>query len=103
MLLKQCRTVAIRETDSSYVELQNPEIKKGLQEGAETSAPAPAETVKVYINERSNPAGASDSEFGQNRKRNPIIVTPAWSYSEALTGLSFCLMEDSFIVIFSAS
>lgn len=27
-----------------------------------------------------------ESEFGQKRKRNPIIVTPAWCYSEAATG-----------------
>ncbi|GJN04129.1 hypothetical protein PR202_ga21649 [Eleusine coracana subsp. coracana] len=87
VLLKQCRTVAIKETDSSYLEFQNPETKKSSQEGAATaSAPAPAETVNVYISEKSNAAGASDSEVGKNRKRNPIIVTPAWSYSEALTG-----------------
>ncbi|XP_062195409.1 uncharacterized protein LOC133898740 [Phragmites australis] len=87
VLLKQCRTVAIKEIDSSYVEFQNPEINVSIQEEATTaSASAPAEATEVYINEQSNPAGASDSEFGQKRKRNPIIVTPAWCYSEALTG-----------------
>jgi hypothetical protein len=92
MLLKQCPTVAIKETNSSYVEFQNPESNVSIQEVAGTaSAPAPVDTKKVYVNEsRLNPAVASDSEFGPNRKRNPIIVTPAWCYSEALTGLSFC-------------
>ncbi|XP_062191057.1 uncharacterized protein LOC133894889 [Phragmites australis] len=87
VLLKQCHTVAIKETDSSYVEFQNPETNISIQEGATTAiASAPSEATKVYVNEQSNPAGASDSEFGQKRKRNPIIVTPAWCYSEALTG-----------------
>jgi hypothetical protein len=104
MLLKQCPTVAIKETDSSYVEFQNPKTNVSIQEVAATaSSPAPVDTKKVYVDgSRSNLAVASDSEFGPNRKRNPIIVTPAWCYSEALTGLSFCLMEDSFVLIFSA-
>ncbi|TVU04930.1 hypothetical protein EJB05_48074, partial [Eragrostis curvula] len=87
VLLKQCRTVAIKETDPSYAEFQNPETNLSVKEGAATAnAPSPAETTKVHVNEKSNPAEASDSEFGQNRKRNPIFVTPAWCYCEALTG-----------------
>lgn len=93
VLLKQCRTVAIKEADSSYVEFQNPEANMSVQEGATIASPsAPSEATKVFVNEKSIPAGATESELGQKRKRNPIIVTPAWCYSEASTGLSCCLM-----------
>ncbi|CAO2184418.1 unnamed protein product [Urochloa humidicola] len=82
VLLKQCRTVAIKEAD--FVELQNPETNMSTQEGATTaSASAPSEATKVFVNERSIPAVSAESELGQKRKRNPIIVTPAWCYSEA--------------------
>ncbi|KAL6900732.1 hypothetical protein ACP4OV_005408 [Aristida adscensionis] len=83
VLLKQCRTVAIKDADLSHVESLKPETDISRQEGAGTaSAPAPAEPTKVYINEQPNPTGA-DNEGSQKRKRNPIIVTPAWCYSEA--------------------
>jgi hypothetical protein len=95
VLLNQCRTVAIKEADSSYVEFQNQEANMSVQEGATTaSASAPSEATKVFVNEKSMLPGVTESELGQKRKRNPIIVTPAWCYSEALTGLSFCLMHD---------
>lgn len=68
------------------MDFQRPETNVSVQEEATTaSASAPAEVAKIYVNEQPNP-GAADSEFGQKRKRNPIIVTPAWCYSEAATG-----------------
>jgi accessory colonization factor AcfC len=88
VLLKNRRTVAIKETD-----FQKPETNVSMQEGAATaSTSTPTEVTKIYCNEQPN-QGAADNEFGQKRKRNPIIVTPAWCYSEATTGLSFRLVE----------
>ena len=93
VLLNQCRTVATKEADSSYVEPQNPDTNMNIREGnTAASASAPSEATGVLVSEKSIPAGATESELGQNRKRNPIIVTPAWCYSEASTGLSFCLI-----------
>jgi len=87
VLLNQCRTVATKEADSSYVEPQNPETNMNIQEGnTAASASAPSEATGVLVSEKSIPAGATESELGQKRKRNPIIVTPAWCYSEASTG-----------------
>ncbi|KAL6644476.1 hypothetical protein ACP70R_016084 [Stipagrostis hirtigluma subsp. patula] len=84
VLLKQCRTVAIKDTDSLHVESLKPETEMSRQEGAAAaSGPAPAETTKVYVNQQPNLAGPGDNECGQKRKRSPIIVTPAWCYSEA--------------------
>uniref|UniRef100_I1QLK3 Uncharacterized protein n=1 Tax=Oryza glaberrima TaxID=4538 RepID=I1QLK3_ORYGL len=81
VLLKNRRTVAIKETD-----FQKPETNVSMQEGAATaSTSTPTEVTKIYCNEQPN-QGAADNEFGQKRKRNPIIVTPAWCYSEATTG-----------------
>jgi hypothetical protein len=92
VLLKQCRTVAIKETDSSYVESPNPETNMSIQGTTTANASAPSEAKNVFINEQSVPAGATESEPGHKRKRNPIIVTPAWCYSEASAGLSFYLI-----------
>jgi len=87
VLLNQCHTVATKEADSSYVEPQNPETNMNIQEGnTAASASAPSEATRVLVSEKSIPAGATESELGQKRKRNPIIVTPAWCYSEASTG-----------------
>lgn len=86
VLLKQCRTVAIKETDSSYVESPNPETNMSIQGTTTANASAPSEAKNVFINEQSVPAGATESEPGHKRKRNPIIVTPAWCYSEASAG-----------------
>ncbi|KXG25536.1 uncharacterized protein LOC8060952 [Sorghum bicolor] len=83
VLLKQCRTVAIKETDSSYVEFSNQETNMSIQGATTANASAPSEAKKVFINEQSVPGGAPESEPGHKRKRNPIIVTPAWCYSEA--------------------
>ncbi|CAD6245886.1 unnamed protein product [Miscanthus lutarioriparius] len=83
VLLKQCRTVAIKETDSSYVEFPNQETNMSIQGATTANASAPSEAKKVFINEQSVPGGAPESEPGHKRKRNPIIVTPAWCYSEA--------------------
>jgi len=92
VLLKQCRTVAIKETDSSYVEFPNQETNMSIQGATTANASAPSEAKKVFINEQSVPEGAPESEPGHKRKRNPIIVTPAWCYSEAPAGLSFYLI-----------
>ncbi|PVH37259.1 hypothetical protein PAHAL_6G277000 [Panicum hallii] len=87
VLLNQCRTVATKEADSSYVELQNPVTNMNIREGnTSASTSAPSEATRVFVSEKSIPAGATESELGQKRKRNPIIVTPAWCYSEASTG-----------------
>ncbi|XP_066331002.1 uncharacterized protein [Miscanthus floridulus] len=83
VLLKQCRTVAIKETDSSYVEFPNQETNMSIQGVTTANASAPSEAKKVFINEQSVSGGAPESEPGHKRKRNPIIVTPAWCYSEA--------------------
>ncbi|XP_037468228.1 uncharacterized protein LOC119340420 [Triticum dicoccoides] len=84
------RTVAIKDTDSLYMDIQKPETNiLCIQEGATTaSASNPADVPKIYVNEQPNAGGVVESEFGQKRKRNPIIVTPAWCYSEAATGTS---------------
>lgn len=82
VMLKQCRTVAIKEADSSYVEFRNPETNM-IQGATTASVSAPSEVMKVSVNEQSIPRGATESELRQKRKRNPIIVTPAWCYSEA--------------------
>lgn len=92
VLLKQCRTVAMKETDSSYVEFPNPEANMSIQRVTTANASAPSEAKKVFINEQLVSGGAPESEPGHKRKRNPIIVTPAWCYSEASAGLSFCLI-----------
>ncbi|KAF8762598.1 hypothetical protein HU200_009287 [Digitaria exilis] len=100
VLLKQCRTVAIKEADSSHVEFQNPEANTSIQEGATTaSASALSEATKVFADEKSIPAEATESELRQKRKRNPIIVTPAWCYSEAPAGLLFCLMDVKLVPV----
>ncbi|KAG8048058.1 hypothetical protein GUJ93_ZPchr0008g12276 [Zizania palustris] len=86
VLLKHRRTVAIKDTDSSYLGFQKPETNVSIQEGAATaSISTPTEVSKIYVNDQPN-RGVADSEFGQKRKRNPIIVTPAWCYTEATTG-----------------
>lgn len=94
VMLKHCRTVAIKDTDSLYMDIQKPETNiLYIQEGATTaSASNPADVPKIYVNEQPNAGGVVESEFGQKRKRNPIIVTPAWCYSEAATGLSLFLV-----------
>lgn len=46
-------------------------------------------TSNANIDEKvSNPVPASDKITGDKRKRDPIIATPAWSYSEALSVLN---------------
>lgn len=87
VLLKQCRTVAIKEADPSYVEFPNPKSNTSIQGASIANTSAPIEAMKVLINEQAVPAGATESETGHKRKRNPIIVTPAWCYSEASKGL----------------
>jgi hypothetical protein len=63
-----------------------------IQGATTANASAPSEAKKVFINEQSVPEGAPESEPEHKRKRNPIIVTPAWCYSEAPAGLSFYLI-----------
>jgi len=43
VLLKQCRTVAIKETDSSYVEFPNQETNMSIQGATTANASAPSE------------------------------------------------------------
>lgn len=98
VLLKNCRTVAIKDTDSLYMDVQKPETNTCIQEGTTiASASNLADVPQIYVNEQPNTGEAAESEFGQKRKRNPIIVTPAWCYSEAATGLFFFLVARSII------
>uniref|UniRef100_A0ACD5ZVD0 Uncharacterized protein n=1 Tax=Avena sativa TaxID=4498 RepID=A0ACD5ZVD0_AVESA len=85
VLLKQCRTVAIKDTDSMYMDIQKPETNICIQEGTTIASTSNlADVPNIYINEQQNSGGAVEGEFGQKRKRNPIIVTPAWCFSEAV-------------------
>ncbi|XP_051203014.1 uncharacterized protein [Lolium perenne] len=87
VLLKQCRTVAIKDTDSLYMDIQKPETDICIQEGTTIASTSNlADVPNIYVNEQQNSGGAIESEFGQKRKRNPIIVTPAWCFSEAAPG-----------------
>ncbi|XP_047075274.1 uncharacterized protein LOC124685038 [Lolium rigidum] len=87
VLLKQCRTVAIKDTDSLYMDIQKPETDICIQEGTTIASTSNlADVPNIYVNEQQNSGGAVESEFGQKRKRNPIIVTPAWCFSEAAPG-----------------
>jgi hypothetical protein len=89
VLLKQCRTVAIKDTDSMYMDIQKPETNICIQEGTTIASTSNlADVPNIYINEQQNSGGAVEGEFGQKRKRNPIIVTPAWCFSEAVPGTS---------------
>ncbi|XP_008790776.2 uncharacterized protein LOC103707865 isoform X1 [Phoenix dactylifera] len=46
------------------------------------------DVVSVQVTEQSNPRLLLETKSGRKRKRNPVIVTPAWSYSEASCGTS---------------
>jgi hypothetical protein len=104
VLLKQCRTVAIKDTDSLYMDIQKPETDICIQEGTTIASTSNlADVPNIYVNEQQNPGGAVESEFGQKRKRNPIIVTPAWCFSEAAPGSSFFLVVRSSVFLLDTS
>lgn len=44
------------------------------------------DVVSVQVTEQSKPRLPLETKCGQKRKRNPVIVTPAWSYTEASCG-----------------
>nr|XP_010927730.1 uncharacterized protein LOC105049689 isoform X2 [Elaeis guineensis] len=46
------------------------------------------DVVSIQVTEQSNPRLLLETKSGRKRKRNPVIVTPAWSYSEASCGAS---------------
>lgn len=43
--------------------------------------------VNIHVTELSKTTILSEIKSGQKRKQSPIIVTPAWSYSEASSGM----------------
>ena len=101
VLLKNCRTVAIKDTDSLYMDVQKPETNICIEEGTTiASASNLADVPTIYVSEQPSSGGVAESEFGQKRKRNPIIVTPAWCYSEAATGSSFFLVVRLIVLLF---
>lgn len=95
--LKQKQAINLKESQASSVVKQNPENGSTSQSSEKDRRDACSQifpgdeslthgVVNVHITQVSEPVVLSEIRSGQKRKRNPVIVTPAWSYSEASSG-----------------
>lgn len=102
VLLKQKQATDSKEFQSSFCVKQKPENvttqpsdigkKDACSQIFPGDASLPRGMVNVHIMQVSKPTALSEMMSGRKRKRNPVIVTPAWCYSEASSGifLTFC-------------
>uniref|UniRef100_A0A6V7QTZ8 Uncharacterized protein n=1 Tax=Ananas comosus var. bracteatus TaxID=296719 RepID=A0A6V7QTZ8_ANACO len=82
-----CTVVQKPETNISS-RLSDTGKKDGSTRNSPRGASCSQDVVRIHVSEQSKPKQFPETKFGQKRKRNPIIVTPAWSYSETSCGAS---------------
>ncbi|XP_042412600.1 uncharacterized protein LOC122001762 isoform X1 [Zingiber officinale] len=98
VLLKQKQATDSKEFQSSFCVKQKPEnvTTQSSDIGKNDTrsqifpggASLPHGVVNVHIMQVSKPTALSEMMSGRKRKRNPVIVTPAWCYSEASSDAS---------------